>query len=344
MAKRPTIKQIAEQCDLSLSTVSLALRNKPGIPPETRQRVLETAKALDYRTKPAHNGNGKHHLTHIGVIVKSQPDDIPQANPFYSQVLAGIELACRQHRLNLLYATMPVNQDNVPVEMPRLLIEDRMEGLLLVGAFVDETLTHVLGRKQVPVVLVDAYSQTNEYDAVVSENFQGAYQAVSHLIQNGHRQIGLIASHPYSYPSLLERRRGYLQALQDHHIAETYIADCALDKEKAFDAATELLRQHPKITALFGCNDEVAIAAMRAAQSLNRRLPDDLSVIGFDDISLAEHVVPPLTTMKVDKIGMGQLAVETLLRRAAGGPETASTTTAIRPRLIERDSVRKIIE
>jgi len=102
-----------------------------------------------------------------------------------------------------------------------------------------------------------------------------------------------------------------------------------------------LLRQYPKITAVFGCNDEVAIAAMRAAQALNRRLPDDLSVIGFDDISLAEHVVPPLTTMQVDKIGMGQLAVQTLLRRAEM-PETASTTTAIRPRLVERQSVRKI--
>jgi len=341
VGKRTTIKQIAGESGLSLSTVSLALRNKPGIPPETRQRILETAKALGYRARPSHNGNDKHHLAHIGVIVKSQPDDIPQANPFYSQVLAGIELACRQHHINLLYATMPVNQDNAPVEMPRLLMEENLEGLLLVGAFVDQTLTHVLGQKSVPVVLVDAYSSTNEYDAVVSENFQGAYQAVNYLIQNGHRRIGLIASHPHSYPSLLERRRGYLQALQDHGISETYIADCALDKEKAFAAAAELFRQHPEVTALFGCNDEVAIAAMRAAQAVNRHLPDDLSVIGFDDISLAEHVVPSLTTMQVDKVGMGQLAVQTLLRRAEM-PETASTTTAIRLRLIERDSVRKI--
>ena len=138
--------------------------------------------------------------------------------------------------------------------------------------------------------------------------------AVQHLIELGHRHIGLVGSHPEAYPSIPERRQGYMQALTDHGLRPGYFADARLSNEEAAQSAAVMLERHPEM-ALFGCNDEVAIAAMRVAKTLGRRVPDDLSVVGFDDIDLARHVSPALTTMHVDKVGLGRMAVQLLRRR-----------------------------
>jgi LacI family transcriptional regulator len=343
MNKSIKLADIAKKSKVSLSTVSLVLRDKPGIPPETRRRVLEAAQSLGYRPKPR-GGKASHHvrsagrLYNLGLIVKSEPHEVPQANPFYSLVMAGIEEACRQKKINLLYAMLEVDEDNVPLETPRLLAEDHVDGLLLVGAFVDETLAHVLRERPLPVVLVDAYSARNAYDAVVSDNFRGAYEAVTHLIDCGHRHIGLVGSHLLAYPSFRERRQGYLQALRDHDIEDSYFADSTQDIQDVTRATSTLLRDHPSLSALFGCNDHAALAAMRAAQALGRCVPQDLSLVGFDDIDLAQHVQPLLTTMHVDKIGMGRVAVQLLLNRIEF-PDSERVTSVISPRLITRNSV-----
>jgi LacI family transcriptional regulator len=342
--KRVTLADIAQKSAVSLTTVSLVLRNKSGagIPAETRQRVLDTACDLGYRLKV--NGNPdqpRQTLAQIGVVLRAREDDLPLANPFYSYILAGIEAACRQNRLNFLSATLPVNADNYPIEVPRLLEEEPVDGLLLVGTFVDQTLDHVLGEKSVPIVLVDAYSESNAYDAVVTDNYQSAYRAVSYLIEKGHQHIGIVGSLRRAYPSIRERRRGYLDALQDHGIDATYFADCHLIREEAVTAVNTLLHDSPQVTALFGVNDDVAIAAMRAAQASGRRIPDDLSIMGFDDIELAHLTVPALTTMQVDKVNMGRTAVQTLLNRAQSA-DAPRISVALHTHLIERQSVRDI--
>jgi LacI family transcriptional regulator len=339
---RVTMAEIAEQSGVSLSTVSLVLRDKPGVSSDTRQRVFDVAKNLGYIPRSPVT-QYKPSLTNIGLILKADPDRIPQANQFYSHVLAGIEAACRQQQVNLLYATMPVDQDSYPLEFPRMLVEeDTADGLLLVGAFLDNTLAQVIEHRSTPIVLVDAYAASNLYDAVVSDNFDGACQAVTYMIQLGHRHIGFVASHPQAYPSIQERRRGYIQALQDNGISDQYFADChIINKEEVVDATTDLLRRNPQLTAILGANDEVAITVMEVAQALDRRVPDDLSVVGFDNIDLAERVSPPLTTMHVDKIGMGRLAVKLLADRVEYS-ESSTVTAVIRPHLIERGSARKI--
>jgi LacI family transcriptional regulator len=280
-------------------------------------------------------------LRQVGVIVKARPGDQPHSNQFYAPVLAGIEATCRRQHINLLYAAVPVDQDNHPQELPRMLLEDDLDGLLLVGAFVDTTIARLVQRRATPTVLVDAYAAENDYDSIVSDNFRGAHQAVTYLIQAGHRQIGVVGSMPGAYPSIAERRRGYLQALQDHGIGVHYFANSHLHPADAAAAAADLLRAHPEITALFCCNDTTAISVIHAAQALGRRLPQDLSVIGFDDIDLAAHVLPPLTTMQIDKVSMGRLAVQQLANRAEA-PHCGCVTVVLRPTLIERQSVAVI--
>jgi LacI family transcriptional regulator len=339
MSQRITLEDIARHSGVSLATVSLVLREKPGINDETRRRVIDIARALGYAKKLPSETAPASGLQQVGVALKSRSGDPPQTNQFYGPVLAGIEAACRKQQINLLYATVPVDEDNHPQELPRMLIEGGLDGLLLVGAFVDSTITRLMQRGATPIVLVDAYAAENDYDSVVSDNFRGAYQAATYLAQLGHRRIGVVGSLPDAYPSIDERRRGYLQALRDHGIAEHYFADSHWTREAATAAATELLLRSPDISALFGCNDETAIGVIDAARALGRRVPEDLSVVGFDDIDLAAHVAPALTTMRVDKVSMGRLAVQLLAHRVEF-PAAGCVTTVLRPTLIQRQSVR----
>lgn len=334
--------EIAEQSGVSLSTVSLVLRDKPGVGTATRQRVLEVAKDLGYiPKKPASAYTPA--LANIGLIVKAEPDFVPRSNPFYSHVLAGIEAACRQRQANLLYATLPVDQDSYPLELPRLLAEQgAVDGLFLVGAFLDDTLAQVVRHHSTPIVLVDAYATSKRYDAVVSDNFRGGYRAALYLIRQSHRHIGIVGCHRHAYPSIRERQEGYIQALEDNGLPKDYIAECHITNSEEVVAATAgLLRQAPQITAILAANDETALIVMDAAREIGRQIPENLSIVGFDNIDLAGRISPPLTTMHVDKAGMGRMAVQLLANRVEY-PDSSPVTAVVRPHLVERRSVRKI--
>ncbi len=338
---RITMTEIAEQSGVSLSTVSLVLREKAGVGTETRERVMQVARDLGYFPKNA-NLTPVLPLTNVGLILKEESHLAPQANRFYSHVVAGIELACRRQHINLFYATMTVDANSYPLELPRILLdENTTEGFLLIGAFLGDGLRQVVARHSAPLVLVDAYAAISMYDAVVSDNVAGAYQAVTYLIKKGHRHIALLGSHPEAYPSIYERQEGYMRALADAHIAESCRADChIIDTEEISKATKELLHTHPQITAIFAVNDETAITVMETLHSLGRQIPDDISVVGYDDIDLASRVSPSLT-MQVDKAGMGRMAVQLLINRVLY-PESGLVRAVITPRLLERNSVRTI--
>jgi LacI family transcriptional regulator len=334
---RVKISDIAQQSGVSTSTVSLVFNNRPGVSDETRQRVLEVAESLGYPLKPPSNGHSARLLT-LGMVVKTDPDQPPQANPFYSKVIIGIEEACRHSGICLLFSTLPVDVNNHPTEVPPLLYNDSLNGLLMVGAFVDETITSVSGKHTPPIVLVDAYSNTESYDTVVSDNFQAAYQAVEYLIQQGHRHIGLVGSEANSYPSLKDRRNGYLRALKENEITNTYIANFNINQSHGYEETIALLTKYPQITALFGINDECAVTAMNAAKDIGRSIPQELSIIGYDDTYLAVNSAPTLSTMRVDTVAMGRAAVKLLSLRLEN-PDTARMTLTIHPTLVKRESV-----
>jgi len=159
-----------------------------------------------------------------------------------------------------------------------------------------------------------------------------------YLLEKGHRHIGLIGSDPNSYPSLRDRRNGYLRALKEHNINQSYIANFNAIKSKGYDETIRLLEENPQISALFCINDDVAITAMRAIRDMGKNVPDDISIIGYDDTYLAGNSQPALTTMHVDTIAMGQAAVS-LLSLRIGNPDFARMTLTINPHLVERQSV-----
>jgi LacI family transcriptional regulator len=340
MDKRIKIRDIAQRSGVSVSTVSLILNNKPGISEETRVRVLEVADEMGYPLKHTPGPARTPSLGTIGMVVKIDPDLPPQANPFYSKVIAGIEDACRQRGINLLFTALPVDENNRPIEVPHILSNGLVDGALMVGTCIDENFKLPSGRRRIPIVLVDGYSNTETYDSVVSDNFRAAYAAVEYLIGMGHRQIGLAGGEEDSFPSLKERRNGYRRALKENEIPEVYAANFNLNKSKGYQETQQLLKDHPEISALFCVNDDTGAAAIRAAQSLGRHVPEDLSIFGYDDTYIAANTHPGLTTMQVDTVAMGRAAVHLLSLRIEY-PESACMTLTIHPKLVERESVQK---
>ena len=259
-------------------------------------------------------------------------------NRFYAPIMAGIEEMCRVREVDLLFAAMPVDSEYYPLEVPRLVTERMCDGLIVVGAHLSHGTTLLL-EEGPPAILVDAYAEDVDFDSVVSDNVGGARAAVEHLIAAGHRDICLVGTTPGSFPSIVQRRRGYEQAMTEAGL-RLHLADAAhVPAEPAAEAGISYLREHPEVSAMFCANDAIAIALIEAADRAGLGVPDRLSVVGYDDIDLARHVQPHLTTLAVDKLGMGRLAVTLLLQRIEF-PESAITQAFMRPRLVERRSVR----
>ncbi|MBI5928810.1 MAG: LacI family DNA-binding transcriptional regulator [Chloroflexi bacterium] len=337
----PTIQDIARESGFSLGTVSQALRNMPGVSVETRTRVHEVASALGYQRQIRISSPINQQLSTVGLLMKQMTDSSLRINPFYSYVLAGTERECQRHNLSLMYANLEVDEHNQALNWPSMLLNDRVDGILVVGAFLKDTITRIGEESNKTIVLVDAYAPLQKFDSVVADNLNGGYQATKYLIEQGHTHIGLVGSNPDAYPSIRERRKGYTRALKEFGIPDTYIEDSPLTRDGVYEATLRLLKNSPQITALFACNDEVAIAAMNAANELGLSIPDDLSIVGFDDIDLAQEITPPLTTVHVDKTLMGVLAVRHLRDRSEN-PERTSITTVVSTQLIIRESVRSL--
>jgi len=340
-----TMSDIARESGVSLSTVSLVLNDKPGLPPETRGKVLNVARQLGYeiRTPPPAVKNSEE-LQTVGVLVKRTQGDTapPSSNIFFSHVISGIEAGCRQENISLIYSTLPVDANNNSLEIPRLIHDPRIDGFILVGNYIDERLSAALRNRSKPVVLVEAYCCGGEYDSILLENNEGASVAVQHLIEKGHRHIAFLGSYPDSRISFRYRREGYIQALKEHGISEMYFGDCPHNNRQAIIETTHrLLTENPQITAIFGCNDEVSIIAIHGVMQAGKRVPDDVSIVGFDNNAIAENSIPPLTTMNVDKVGMGRMAVQLLVNRAEN-PDQGYVSMRVHTRLVERQSVRDL--
>jgi LacI family transcriptional regulator len=333
-----TITDIARVSGVSPATVSLVLNNKPGVAQETRARVFETAETLGYPIKVTDPGQHSRSLATIGVIVRNDSETAPYENPFYSRILLGIEDACRRSQINLLFATVPTDKNNRPTQTPPLLYNEMVEGLLFVGTLLDKGILAARGRRIPPVILVDAYAVPDRYDGVVSDNFGAAYQAVEYLIRKGHRRIAMVGGEADTYPSLRDRRSGYLRAMRDHELDEVYCADFNINQSSGYAEVTHILNTQPQISALFCINDHIAATALRAAQAAGRQIPRDISLIGYDDISLSQNLSPALTTLRVDTAAMGRAAVNLLAFRL-DNPDSARMTLTIHPTLIERASV-----
>lgn len=328
------IRQVADKAAVSIGTVSRVFNNKPGVSEETRQRILAAAHELNYSpSRRSHFSNPR--VTHIGFLNHPFATDIT-SNPFYADVLHGVEQVCRELRINLSYSTLRFT--NSRLEPPPFLLNGNcVNGLLLVGGVVSREIAEALAKmSQLPLVLVDNCFPDCEWDAVMTDNTRGIRLSTEHLINEGHRHIALIGGP--DHPSIVERRLGYIETLRQHDLTPLIVTPPNLTFGDGQWGAMEILRQAPRTTAIMCSNDEQAVGALRKIGELGYKVPDDFSLVGFDNINMVQFTTPPVTTIRVDRMTMGQSAVQLLLDRIKF-PDRPAIRVTMGVDLIERASV-----
>jgi len=341
MAKNsPSLRDVAQAAGVSLTTASRALNNKTHVQATTRAHVLKAAADLGYKLQVRLSTPIITELNTIGVLIKRDPFGQARLDPFYYAVLCGIEDECQRLGLSLMYASLPVDEFSRANSWSPLLENGDIDALAIVGiVFTDPVVINRIP-SHLPIVSVDTVIDGLECDAITTNNVAGAYQAVSYLISRGHTRIGILGSptSELAHPSIRERRDGYLKALAHHNIKDIYLEDSIMNPSSVYNATISLLKRAPEITAIFCCNDLMGEQTVRAINDMGLRVPDDISVIGFDDTEEGFNCRPPLTTMHVDKELMGALAVRQLHDRAAN-PNRVPINLQMGTKLIIRGSI-----
>ncbi|HID89624.1 MAG TPA: LacI family transcriptional regulator [Anaerolineales bacterium] len=311
---RPTSRDVARLAGVSRTTVSLVLNNVPDvkISPETRQRVLDAARQLNYYPDISARRlvSGK---THTVALVWHRGPDSTYRDAFLPGLLQGITRAARHYGYHLLFRPIdPDDPDDVYVELAR---GHHTDGLVLSGPRADDPHLLDLYQDGFPLVLHGQLPGT-DIPSVDVDNVRGAIQAVRHLLALGHRRIGMITNAPLAYISSRQRLDGYRQALEEAGLPydPELVRFGDFDEESGREAMLSLLDLPTPPTGIFVASDMVAIGALRAILDQGLRVPEDIAIVGFDDIAAARFVSPPLTTIRVPAFALGWTAGELLIR------------------------------
>ena len=317
-----TVRDIAERTGVSIGTVSRALKNQPGVGEDTRHRILKIAERMGYDLSNLRPNK----LRRISFFHRQH--FAPSNNPFYSPVLHGVEEVCRKNDLVLSYGLITLEQPIID-----LVRRHEADGILCVSYFEPEVLASVQS-SGIPVVLIDHWAPN--LPSVNTDNFDGAYQTVQHLIAQGRRNIAYISGPEHH--SIRERRRAYRKALFEAGIAADPDLDVTREPPEAVEGTIPILERMlalPKPPdAIFTFNDDTALVALRYLRERGIRVPDDIAVAGYDDIYAARYSHPSLTTVRVDKEELGRKGVELLL----DGATSAVQSVIIPNKLIVRRS------
>jgi DNA-binding LacI/PurR family transcriptional regulator len=311
--KRVTMRQIAARARVSVGTVSHVINSSAGVREPVRKRVLEAIERLGYQPSLLARGLRRNQTTIIGVII---PDI---SNPFFPLVVRGVEDIAYQNS----YRLMLCNTDN-DAEKEQVYFDElrayRMAGLIVIPS-ANSRLVPQVGSSagEPPVICLDRSPEGWKGDSVTVDNAEGAYQATRHLLELGHRRIATIAGQLH-VTSGVERLKGFKRALREAgiNIAPEYIQEGRFDRLSGYEKGLMLLQFSPRPTAIFAANDLVALGVLAALRELGLRCPEDVSLVGFDDLELASFTNPALTTVAQPAYQMGARAAGLLFERLRG--------------------------
>jgi LacI family transcriptional regulator len=327
-----TIHDVAREAGVSASTVSRVLNGSAPVNEEKRRRVLRAVEKLNYRPNALARSLKKKRTHSIGLIV---PDI---TNPFFAEVAKGVEDVAREYG----YTVILCNSENDPARERtylNVLQEKQVDGVIFVTAGANEG--DRVGRLErgIPVVMLDREIPGIPADAVLVDNEEGAYEAAKHLLALGHRRIGIITG-PLLLSTAEERLEGYKKAMREAGVPvkPRLVKDGGFTFQGGYAAMHQLLEGGNDLpSAVLASSDIMALGAMKAAEERGLRIPQDLALVGFDDIMVASLVKPALTTIAQPKRQMGQLAVEMIVERLERGRRRAKRVL-LRPKLVVRES------
>lgn len=335
MAQRVTMSDVARKAGVSLMTVSRVINNKEGVSDQTRQDVLKIIASTNYRPSAIARSLATQETRTIGLVL---PD---VTNPFFADITRGAERLAYSEG----YHVFLCNSDEDPsreLAVIHSLEEKRVDGLILCSSRLSEEVLLELLLRQTSVVLINRSLRELEghhsFNSIINNDIYSGYLATRHFIMRGHTNVGFLAGPPTSFSSA-SRLKGYQSALREAGIepAPNWVHHCSPSVDGGYDAALQLLEQQPRLTALFCFNDLVAVGAVKACGELNLRIPEQIALVGHDDIPLAALVSPALTTCRVARHELGAQAIGALLECLHGCPGGCQQIV-LQPELVIRQS------
>lgn len=336
---RATLKDVAQLAGVSSATVSYVLNGKRSISEDTRRRVLEAVQKLDYVPDLNARGLSMRDSKLIGVVVpQTEPGDrLMFQNSFYSEVLGSIEYCARQQGYHILISATDANESYLTLAKQR-----NLDGIIVIGMYPSEFYQQ-MKKSQIPIVLIDSYCNDYYYHNIRIDDAYGSYLATQYLLQCGHRELAFFVGRIQENGVMKKRLTGYRQALAEFGVPyrEEYVFEGQIDYDSGMALADQLLRSGLPATAVVAAADILAIGAMKGFYEAGRRIPDDISIVGFDDLEISRYLTPGLTTVRQQISLKGQKAVELLLKHIAQ-PDLTKQEEILPLQLVERGSVRRL--
>ncbi|WP_404449488.1 LacI family transcriptional regulator [Sutcliffiella horikoshii] len=332
-----TIKDIARVAGVSVTTVSRALNGYSDVNKKTRQKIEEVAKELNYSPNTVARSLVMKKSKTIGLLVSDMNREGVKDN-FTFEVLCGINEASANSDYDLvLFSTTSSKQSEKTYT--QLCRERRVDGVILQGIKTDDPYLQEVVESDIPCVLVDIPQESSTVGYVTTDNVEGAKKAVAHLIDSGHRNIAMINGHEKADVSI-RRLQGYMEVLNNEKLPfrPEWIKNGDFKEKVAEEVAVELLTEHPEITAVFCASDLMGLGVLKAVKRIGKKVPDDIAVIGYDDIMLASYSNPSLSTIRQDKFNLGFEAAVLLIDMLEGKEQ--SHARIIDTKLIIRESTK----
>ncbi|MDO6542189.1 substrate-binding domain-containing protein [Photobacterium sanguinicancri] len=331
-----TIKDVAKHAGVSTSTVSHVLNKTRFVSEDISTRVRAAVEELSYAPSALARSLKVNHTRTFGMLVTTS------TNPFFGEVVKGVERRCYEQGYNLILCNTEGDLERMHSNLD-MLLQKRVDGLLLMCSEVETNAFDLFSRHQpVPTVVMDWGPIDFPSDKIQDNSHHGGYLATKHLIAQGHREIGCLTG-PLDKLPAQQRLSGFVQAMEESGLTinKNWIASGNFECEGGEQAFNAICQNGKLPTALFVCNDMMAMGVINTAHKKGISVPEELSIVGYDDIKLAKYITPSLTTIHQPKHRLGQQAVDTLLDKI-NNKTTSNKVIQLEPTLVERDSVKSL--
>lgn len=315
MKKKVTMEHIANIAGVSTNTVSRALSGKPDISTYTREKIKKIALDVGYSFQSKPEDNNQQQKTHIvGMVIADN------TNPVFSRVVKGAEDVLSQSGYQLILCNTDENYRKEKNAI-QLLIERGVDGILITPTQLHQKDILTMEKNSIPFVLMGRHFPDAKMSSVVADDKQGAFNAANHLLRLGHRRI-LFINAPEYISSAKERYSGFVEAFRQNglEVNHEFLRVCIPKKESAYNTMRSILVEGSKPTAVFTFSDLMMLGVFRAVKEFNLRIPEDISLVGFDDIEFVSLLNPPLTTVYMPKYKIGEESARILLSQIKGQP------------------------
>lgn len=333
-------KDIAKKLSISPTAISFVLNNKPGVSEETRRKVLKVIEQMGYNT----NIFSKSALTHnrnIRFIIYKKHGLVVSDTPFFSALMEGIDREARSLGYNLIVTYIDESKDNL-MKILHIIKGTSPDGIMLLATEMTKKDLKPFKKLNIPLLLLDSYFESENLDSVIINNIEGVYKATCYLAELRHIGIGYLHS-SVRINNFDQRMAGFKKAINDKGLKlnKNFIFCLESTIDGSYKNMFKILENKPQLpTALFADNDIIAFGAIKAMKEFGIRIPQDVSVIGFDDMPFCEMIDPPLTTVRVYKQRMGMIALKRLVERIDEAP-AETIKIEVNTTFIERKSVIK---